>query len=65
MAEGERVIEPASWLQLMRRRPHARRRERTVETHVTQIFAELDLLEELDMNNRVLAILAALNRSET
>ena len=35
--------------------------ERTVETHATQIFAKLGLLEEAQMNRRVLAVLAFLN----
>lgn len=38
--------------------------DRTVETHATQIFAKLDLVEEQEMNRRVLAVLVLLNRSE-
>jgi DNA-binding NarL/FixJ family response regulator len=36
--------------------------ERTVETHITQIFAKLDLVEDAGTHRRVLAVLALLRR---
>lgn len=38
--------------------------DRTVETHASQIFAKLGVLEEREMNRRVLAVLALLSRAE-
>jgi DNA-binding NarL/FixJ family response regulator len=38
--------------------------ERTVETHVTQIFTKLGLLGQDQMNRRVLAVLAYLNQAD-
>jgi DNA-binding NarL/FixJ family response regulator len=38
--------------------------DRTVEAHASQIFAKLGVMEERDMNRRVLAVLAFLNRAE-
>lgn len=38
--------------------------DRTVETHASQIFAKLGVMEEREMNRRVLAVLALLNRAE-
>ena len=38
--------------------------ERTVETHATQVFQKLGLIEVTEMNRRVLAVLTLLDRSE-
>jgi DNA-binding NarL/FixJ family response regulator len=37
--------------------------ERTVENHATQVFQKLGLMEVIDMNRRVLAVLTLLDRS--